>query len=64
MKVIVDRIEGEFVIVEVDVGQTLNIPKRLVPNAQEGDLIEINVKKCQNQVKKNVDNLINNLFED
>ena len=64
MEVIVDRIEGEYLVVEIDVGTTINMPLSLAPDAKEGDTIKISVEKGENSIKKNVDNLVNNLFED
>ena len=42
MKVIVDRIEGDFAVVEAD-ETTYNLPKALCPEAKEGNTIEITV---------------------
>lgn len=43
MRVIVDRIEENIVIVEADDENTYQIPAALCPDAREGDAIEINV---------------------
>lgn len=65
MEVIVDRFEGEYAIVEVSVGQFVQMPKVLVHGAKEGDVIKITVDKEASQKRKeNIQNLMNNLFED
>lgn len=42
MKVIIDRIEGDFAVVESG-DKMYNIPCALLPDAKEGDTVEINV---------------------
>lgn len=65
MEVIVDRFEGEYAIVEVSVGQFVQMSKVLVHGAKEGDVIKITVDKEASQKRKeNIQNLMNNLFED
>ena len=43
MKVIIDRFEGEYAVVELSIGKFVNMPKELVPNAHEGDVINISI---------------------
>ena len=65
MKVIIDRFEGNYAVVEIDVGKFVNIPKILLPNAQEGDVIKIEKdKKETKNRKKNIQKLMNDVFED
>lgn len=65
MKVIIDRFEGDYAVVEIEVGKCVNIPKILVPNAKEGDVINIEIDKNETEErKKNIKNLMNNIFED
>lgn len=65
MKVIIDRFEGDYAIVEIDVGKYVNIPKILLPNAKEGDVIKIEKDKNETKNrKKNIQKLMNNIFED
>ena len=40
MKVIIDRFEGDFAVVECD-GRMMNIPRALVGGAKEGDAVMI-----------------------
>lgn len=65
MKVIIDRFEGNYAVVEIDVGKFVNIPKILLPNAKEGDVIKIekDKKEAKNR-KKNIQKLMNDVFED
>ena len=44
MKVIIDRFEGDYAIVEINKNKFVNIPKILVPNAKENDIISIEIK--------------------
>ena len=65
MKVIIDRFEGNYAVVEIDVGKFVNIPKVLLPNAKEGDVIKIEKdKKETKNRKKNIQKLMNDVFED
>lgn len=65
MKVIIDRFEGDFAVVEVDVGKCVNIPKVLIPNSKEGDIVRIEIEKIETEErKKHIQKLMNNVFED
>ena len=65
MKIIIDRFEGEYAICELNVGQFVNIPKVLFPNAKEGDVIKIEIDiKATEERKKHIEQLVNNVFED
>jgi hypothetical protein len=65
MQVIIDRFEGEYAVVEMDLGQYTNIPKILLPNTKEGDVVKIEIDKSETeQRKKNIQELMNNIFED
>lgn len=65
MKVIIDRFEGNYAVVEIDQGQFVNLPKELVPNAKEGDIIIISVDHDEaKRRKEHVKELMNQLFED
>ncbi len=63
MKVIVDRIEEDVVVLEVD-GNMVDVSILLFPNACEGDVY--NISKDVNEMEKrkeNITSLVNNLFE-
>lgn len=65
MKVIIDRFEGEYAIVEIELGKYTNIPKILLPNAKEGDIIKIEIEQKETEErKKYIQELMNNVFED
>lgn len=65
MKVIVDRFEGDYAIVELDIGKVINVPKILFPNAKEGDVFKIEIDKEETNNRKNkIQGLINELFID
>lgn len=64
MKVIVDRFEGDYAVVEIAIGKCVNIPRVLVPDAKEGDIIKIEIEKKETEErKKYVKDLMNNVFE-
>lgn len=65
MKVIIDRFEGEYAIVEIEVGKIISLPKILVPNAKEGDVIKIEIDKEETEKRKNtVIELMKQVFEE
>lgn len=65
MKVIIDRFEGEYAVVEIEVGKYVNVPKVLLPNAKEGDIVKIEIDKEETEErKKYIQKLMNNVFED
>jgi len=46
MRVVIDRFEGNFAVVELDSKETVNMPKALLPQgAKEGDIISIDINK-------------------
>lgn len=65
MKVIIDRFEGDLAIVEIEEGLFATISKELIPNADEGDIINISIDKTEAKNKREkINNLINDLFID
>ena len=65
MKVIIDRFEGEFAVVEIETGKCINIPKILIPNSKEGDVVNIGIDEKETEDrKKHIQDLMNNVFED
>lgn len=65
MKVIIDRFEGEYAVVEIETGKCINIPKILVPNSKEGDVVNIGIDEKETEDrKKYIQDLMNNVFED
>ncbi|MDE5539193.1 MAG: DUF3006 domain-containing protein [Bacilli bacterium] len=64
MEVIVDRFEGEYAVVEIYIGMFVEIPKILVPDAREGDVVKIIVdKEKTSNRKEKVSKLVDDLFE-
>ena len=45
LKVILDRFEEDFALVELENKEIVNIPRILVSEAEEGDIIEIRICK-------------------
>lgn len=64
MKVILDRFEGEFGIVELEDKSFVEIPKVLISDAKEGDVISISVDNDETErQKKEIESLMNDLFQ-
>lgn len=65
MKVIIDRFEGEYAVVEIEKGICINVPKVMFPNSKEGDVINIEIdEKETEERRKHIQKLMNNVFED
>jgi hypothetical protein len=65
MQVIIDRFEGNFAVVELEKGKFINLPRLLVPGAREGDVVDISVNASETaKRRKNIEKLMDNLFED
>ncbi len=45
VKVIIDRIEGEMAVAEISEGKFVNLPMIFIPDASEGDCVEITTAK-------------------
>lgn len=64
MQIIIDRIEGEYAVVEIENGKLINVPKELFPNAKEGDIINISINNEEtNKRKENIEKIMNDVFE-
>ena len=64
MQVIVDRIEKEKIVVEIKEGQIAYIDKKILPNVEEGDVIEITINKEATQKQKTkIKKLMDELFQ-
>lgn len=64
LKVIVDRFEGEFAVVEMEDKTMVNMPKCLIPESREGDviIIKIDEEETANR-KKRMKDMMRNLWE-
>jgi hypothetical protein len=64
---IIDRLEGDWVVVEFE-GGTFNVPRVLFPQqVREGDVVKINIivdEEATKNRKKRVEQLADELFED
>lgn len=64
MDVFVDRVEGDYAVVEIDKGKMCNLPIELVPNVKEGDVVTITINKDKTEErKKTIEELMNSVFE-
>ncbi len=65
MKVIIDRFEGNYAVVEIHKNKFVNLAKELVPDAKEGDVVNIIIDKEDTKKRKNkIKNIMNDLFLD
>jgi hypothetical protein len=70
MKGIIDRFEGDIVVVEID-GETQDFPKSIFPKeAEVGDVVNIDGdkvtvdKKATEKLRKEIEDLMNEVWED
>lgn len=66
MKLIIDRFEGDFAVIELPNKQMIDCPKVLLPdNAKEGNILNITVDETatEEKLKKNTERM-NRLFKD
>ncbi|HEX3048876.1 MAG TPA: DUF3006 domain-containing protein [Bacillota bacterium] len=64
MEVVIDRFEGEYAVVELPDCTTGRISKTLLPEAREGDVVEITINKtATGKRKKKIDQLADELWE-
>lgn len=66
MKLIIDRFEGDFAVIELPNGQMIDCPKAILPNdAKEGSVLEIIVdEKATNDKLQKITKRMNSLFRD
>ena len=62
MEAIIDRIEGEYIIVEIDLDHFIEIPLKYFEDAREGDKITLTLSPKEDN--KKIEKLMNDLFED
>lgn len=65
MKIIIDRIEGGFAVVELENGSHFNLPAQLLPEgAKEGSVIDISLDKAAEESRRrDISRLENKLFK-
>ena len=66
MKLIIDRFEGDFAVIELPDGKMIDCPKALLPDdAKEGSILNITVDEtATNDKLKKVTDRMNKLFKD
>jgi predicted RNA-binding protein with TRAM domain len=64
VKVIIDRFEGDYAVAEMEDKTMVNIPKCLIPESQEGDIVRIEIDKDETEQRnKDIKKLMNDLWE-
>lgn len=64
MKVIIDRFEGDYAVVETEDKIMVNLPKLLIPGAKEGDVISISIDEEETKQRKdNISKLMDDLWQ-
>ena len=62
---VIDRIEENLLVLENDDEQTFSVPKELLPDAKEGDCVEITINHEETEKRRNnVRRLMEELFQD
>ncbi len=65
MLYIVDRIEEGMIVLENDDEQTFSVPKALLPDAKEGDCVEITINNEETEKRRNnIRRLMEDLLQD
>lgn len=65
MQVIIDRFEGDYAVVELPDGTFVDMPRILLEDANEQDIIDITINTNETKTRRNkMDNLMNSLFID
>ena len=65
MQVVVDRIEEDYMVLELEDGSVVDVPKVLIPGAKEGDVIDIYINRDETDKKNTeVKKLMDDLFID
>ena len=66
MKLVIDRFEGEYAIIELTDGRTASIPRIAIPpEAKESDILSIEIQKRETEARNtSIHHKINSLFSD
>jgi len=65
MKIIIDRFEGDFAVVEMPDRTMYNLPISLFPNAKEGNVISIEVDVEETKKRRvNAEKLMDEVWDD
>ncbi len=65
MQITIDHIEEDYLVVELEDMTTIDISRKLIPDAKEGDVIDI-IKNSEATLerKKQISDLMDDLFID
>lgn len=65
MKIIIDRFEGDFAVVEMPDKTMYNLPKGLFPNAKEGSVISIEIDVNETKKRRaDVEKIMDEVWDD
>ncbi|NLO48771.1 MAG: DUF3006 domain-containing protein [Clostridiales bacterium] len=66
MKIIIDRFEGNFAVVELENKDTVNVPKQILPDdAKEGTVLAIEIDHLETETRKRrISEKMNELWSD
>lgn len=65
MRVVIDRFENNYAVVETEDKKFYNIDKNLLVNAKEGDVIDIFINTEETKKRNiSISNLVNKLFKE
>lgn len=66
MKIIIDRFEGNFAVVELENKDTVNVPKQILPDdAKEGTVVVIEIDHRETETRKRrISEKMNGLWSD
>lgn len=65
MEFIIDSFKGEYVVIEIENGTTIDIPKKLLPEgALEGDVLEVVINRDKTKARKErIEKLCEDMWE-
>lgn len=65
MQVVVDRIEEDYIVLELEDGSIIDVPQVLIPGAKEGDVVDIYINHDEtNKKNEDIKKLMDDLFTD
>lgn len=64
MRFIIDRFEGDYAVVELENQETIDIPRKILPEeAKEGDIVKVFIDEEETKSRKEIiKNKFNDLF--
>lgn len=64
MKIIIDRFEDDFAVIEAEDGSTYSLPKELFKCCSEGDVLTLEYDEVETKKRKeSIKNLMGELFK-